>query len=129
METSHERRGHERFIPEDTAFIVFRPEFGKIGPIQDISRGGLRCKYLLSAGEKPSAAQTSHIIDIFISNNGFHLSKIPCNLIYDVTPKDDQAFLLPDLTSRQCGLKFDMITEEQEKQINHFLETYTVGSA
>ncbi|MCJ7686594.1 MAG: PilZ domain-containing protein, partial [Desulfobacteraceae bacterium] len=125
MQTSHERREHERFVPKDSAFVVFRPQFSKIGPIEDISRGGLRCKYLPPADEKTPAAETSHLIDIFISNNGFHLTNIPCSLIYDV--ENDQLSFMPDLMARQCGLKFDQLTEKQEKQINHFLVKHTAG--
>jgi len=36
---------------------------------------------------------------------------------------------MPDLVNRLCGLKFGQLTEEQEKQINHFLENHTAGTA
>ena len=129
MRTSHERREHERLVPKSSAFVVFRPQFSKIGPIEDISRGGLRCNYLHPVTEETPEGKTSHLIDIFISNNGFHLSNIPCNLIYDAEPNDDQLTFMPYLVNRQCGLKFDRLTEEQEKQINHFLENHTTGNA
>jgi len=129
MYTSHERREHERFVPKTSVFVVFRPEFSKIGPVKDISRGGLRCKYLHPVDENTPAGKTSQLIDIFLSNNGFHLSNIPCNLIYDVRPDNDQVSFMPDLMARQCGLKFDQLTKEQEKQINHFLMKHTTGSA
>ena len=41
MRTSDEQRKHKRFVPEGSAFVVFRPDFRMIGPIIDISRGGL----------------------------------------------------------------------------------------
>jgi hypothetical protein len=130
MLASHEQRQYERLEPsQGSAFVVFRPEFSKIGPINDISRGGLGFNYLHPAENEVPAAETSHRIDIIISKNGFHLTDIPCSLVYDAKADKDQMTLMPDLVNRLCGLKFGSLTEEQEKQINHFLENHTVGSA
>ena len=130
MQTSHERRQYERLEPsQNSAFVVFRPEFNRIGPINDISRGGLGFKYLHPVDNEVPAAETSHIIDIIASNNTFHLSNIPCTLIYDTEADKDQFTFMPDLVNRFCGLKFDQLTEKQEKQINLFLEKHTAGSA
>lgn len=123
-----EKREHKRFVPEGSAFVVFRPDFRRVGPITDISKGGLGCSYLSPVDEGRPAAETSQSrqIDILISNNGFHLSNIPCNTIYDVNPDIDQESFLPNLVNRRCGLKFDQLTEEQEGQINFFLQNHTV---
>ena len=130
MQTSHEQRQYERFEPsQGSAFVVFRPEFSKIGPINDISRGGLGFSYLHPADNEVPAADTSHIIDIIVSPNSFHITNIPCSLVYDAEADKDQFTLMPDLVNKRCGLKFDQLTEEQEKQINLFLEKHTVGSA
>ena len=130
MLASHEQRQYERLKPlQDSAFVVFRPEFNKIGPINDISRGGLGFNYLHPADNEVPAAETPHIIDIIVSNNGFHLTNIPCTLVHDAKAENDELTLMPDLVNRFCGLKFDELTEEQEKQINLFLENHTVGNA
>ena len=129
MQTSHERRRHERFIPINSAFIFFRPEFSKIGLIEDIGRGGLRCRYFLPFDEKSPDFNTSHKIDIFISKFRIHLTDIPCNLVYDFTTPSNQVSFMPDLRTRQWGLKFDSLTEEQAAQINDLLEKHTAGNA
>jgi c-di-GMP-binding flagellar brake protein YcgR len=130
MLASHERRQYERLgLSQGSAFVVFRPEFTKIGPINDISRGGLGFTYLSQSDNEVPASETSQIIDIIASYNSFHLSNIPCTLVYDVKADNDQFTLMPYLANRFRGLKFDQLTEEQEKQINHFLETDTVGNA
>ena len=128
MPEHHEQRQHERFVPQGSAFVVFRPEFNKIGPINDISRGGLGFNYLPSTDKDSPESENSHIIDIFDSSSSFHLSNIPCSLVYDAD-KDDQLTFTHDLANRRCGLKFDQLTKEQEEQINFFLKTYTVGNA
>ena len=130
MLASHEQRQYERLEPsQGSAFVVFRPEFNKIGPINDISRGGLGFNYLHPADNEVPAAETSHIIDIITSHNSFHLTNIPCTLVHDAEADKGQFTLMPDLVNRFCGLKFDQLTEEQEKQINHFLEKHTAGTA
>ena len=130
MPASHEQRQYERLEPsQGSAFVVFRPEFSKIGPINDISRGGLGFTYLSPANNEVPAAETPYIIDIIASNNTFYLSNIPCSLVYDAEADKDQFTLMPDLVNKRCGLKFDQLTEEQEKQINLFLERHTVGNA
>lgn len=130
MLASHERRQYERLEPsQGSAFVVFRPEFSKIGPINDISRGGLGFTYLSLLDNEVPAAETSHIIDIIVSTNSFYLTNIPCRLVYDAEADSDQFTLMPDLVNRLCGLKFDQLTKEQEKQINLFLEKHTVGNA
>ncbi len=130
MPAFHEQRQYERLEPsEGSAFVVFRPEFSKIGPINDISRGGLGFTYLSRADNEVPAAETPNIIDIIASNNTFYLSNIPCSLVYDAEADKDQFTLLPDSVNQLSGLKFDQLTEEQEKQINLFLEKHTVGNA
>ena len=128
MPIHHEQRQHERFEPQGSAFVVFRPEFNKIGPINDISRGGLGFNYLQSADKDSPVSENSHIIDIFDSNNSFHLTNIPCSLVYDAD-KDDQLTFTHNLANRRCGLKFDQLTKEQEEQITFFLKHHTVGNA
>ena len=130
MPVPHEQRQYKRLEPlQNSAFVVFRPDFSKIGPINDISRGGLGFNYLHPADSEVPAAETSHIIDIIASHNSFHLTNIPCTLVHDAEADKDQLTLMPDLVNRFCGLKFDELTEEQEKQINLFLENHTVGNA
>ncbi len=130
MLVSHEQRQYERLeLPQNSAFVVFRPEFSKIGPINDISRGGLGFTYLSLSDKGVPVAETSYLIDIIASNDSFYLSNIPCSLVYDAEADSDQLTLMPDLVNRLCGLKFNQLTEEQDKQIDLFLEKHTVGTA
>ena len=130
MPVSHEQRQYESLAPsQGSAFVVFKPEFSKIGPLNNISRGGLGFNYLHPVDNEAPAAETSHIIDIIASRNSFHLTNIPCTLVHDAEADKDQLTFMPDLVNRLCGLKFEPLTKEQEKQINHFLENHTVGIA
>ena len=125
MLASHERRKYERLKPQGLVFVVFRPEFSKIGSINNISRGGIEFHYLCPADNEGPTAETFQIIDIIASGNSFYLSKIPCTLVYNDKINSDQLTFMHDLVNRRCGLKFDPLTEEQEKQINLFLDKHT----
>jgi hypothetical protein len=125
MLASHEQRKYERLEPQGLAFVVFRPEFSKIGSIINISRGGLGFHYLCPAGNEDPTTETFRIIDIIASGNSFYLSKIPCTLVYDDKINSNRVTFMTDLVNRRCGLKFDPLTKKQEKQINLFLAEHT----
>jgi hypothetical protein len=128
MRTFDEQRKHKRFVPEGLAFVAFRPDFHKIGPISDISMGGLRCSYLCPVDEGSPIAERRQMVDILLSGDSFYISKIPCSPIYDDRENNSQESFMQDVVNRRCGLKFDQLTKEQEKQMNFFLENHTVGT-
>jgi len=66
---------------------------------------------------------------IIALNNSFYLTNIPCSLVYYAEADNDQLMLMPDLVNRLCGLKFDPLTKEQERQINPFLEKHSLENA
>jgi hypothetical protein len=72
-------------------------------------------------------AESPQTIDIFLSGDSFYISKIQCGAVYDKRGSNGQGSFMPDLVNRRCGLKFDQLTEEQEKHITFFLENHTVG--
>ncbi len=75
-----ERRKFTRFRVQDDAFAALRGNLTKVGKIYDISLNGLAFRYL---AEKISD-ETFTQVDIFLTNNGFHLAGVPCKIIYDV---------------------------------------------
>lgn len=115
-----EKREHKRFVPEGSAFAVFRPDFRRIG---------LGCSYLHPVDGETPDAQTPQIIDILLSGKSFYLSKILCSPAYDYKGNNGQESFLQDFVNRRCGLKFDQLTNEQERQINFFLQNHTVENA
>jgi hypothetical protein len=129
MITSVERRKCERLVPQDITFAVFRPDFKKLGPVQDISRSGLGVGYIYPAHEEVfmNGNATAVEIDIFDMNNLFYVPKIPCRLIYDM--QSEKVTSHNGVVSKYCGLKFGQLTKDQKEKINHFLENFTIGTA
>ena len=129
MENPAERREFVRLIPREKTFVAL-PDLGRMGPITDISLGGLGCKFVVSSGEKEANMNEEAAplpADIFVSANGFYLSNVLCRVAFDVSAHQDLPTYSFSITKRRCGLKFDELTKEQAKQINGFLENRTAG--
>ena len=119
-----ERRKFGRFLAQDRAFAVLRPDFARLGKIKDISEGGLSFEYVAYQEEEQDASE----LDIFLSEGGFHLSKMPCSIIYDIRMREKYE-VSARIQRRRCGLRFGRLTKAQARQLDFFLENHTRGSA
>lgn len=119
-----ERRQFRRFLADDRSFACLRPHFGKLGKIKDISRGGLAFEYIYSKG----CEEESSAIDIFLSGDRFYLPKMPCRVVNDLQIGEDLTSI-SNFQVRRCGVKFGQLTEEQERKLKLFLNTYLTGTA
>jgi hypothetical protein len=115
-----ERRKFTRFRTQDDAFATLRGNFNKAGKIYDISLNGLAFRYL---AEKIPNETFSHV-EIFLTNNGFHLDGVPCTIIYDVK---ESTFSLNEVSPYRCGMKFGPLNEEQQNKLEFFLNNFTTG--
>ncbi len=110
-----EKRNYIRYAPSEDTFAVLRNRFEKIGKVLDISINGLSFLYMpVKKKDKPPLQ-----VDIFLTDNGFHLYRIPCRIIYDI-PYDGAA-IESALSHRRCGLIFDKIAEEHSEKLKKFL--------
>ncbi len=119
-----ERREEERFRPKKRTFVVFKPQFLKLGKILDISAGGLCFQYLAKedqAGDAPAIEA-----DIFMSDNGYYLPDVSCKLVWDTEAKEKMTFPI-GFQNRLCGLRFLKLTKEQQDKLEHFLQVHTAG--
>ena len=120
-----ERRKHKRFLTQDKAFTVFRPDYTKLGKIKSISMGGLSFEYIAYEKQLNEASE----MDIFISEEGgLHLSKIPCKIINDFKI-DESQILAHRLETRRCRLQFGKLPEEQADKLRFFLKSHTIKEA
>ena len=112
-----ERRKFTRFLTQDDAFAALRGDLTKVGKICDISLKGLAFRYL---AEKISNETFTHV-DIFLSTNGFHLSDLPCTVVYDEKESISQSHVV---LAYRCGLKFEPLKEEQRNKLEFFLNNF-----
>ena len=113
-----------RFLAKDNSFAALRNGFKKVGKIDDISINGLGFSFLSEITQVDSTDHHTQV-DIFSSDNGFHLSNVPCRIVYE-TPDTTLNKKFPVQTYR-CGLQFGELTRIQLEQLELFIENYTTG--
>jgi hypothetical protein len=115
-----ERRKFTRFRTQDNAFAALGEDFTKVGKIYDISLNGLAFRYL---AEQISEKEHTHV-DIFLSQNGFHLHGFPCTVIYHIKEPTPSSL---SISLYRCGLSFKPLEEEVQNKLDYFLNNYTSG--
>ncbi len=115
-----ERRKFTRFRAQDDAFAALRGDYSKAGKIYDISLNGLAFRYM--AEEIPKEVYTH--VEFFLSNIGFHLSDVPCTVVYDEKESISNSHAV---SPYRCGLKFVPLKEEQQNKLEFFLNNHTTG--
>ncbi len=110
-----ERRKHKRIQVRTGAFVGVGPHFNQVGPLIDISMGGLAFRYM--AREKQLGGLS---LDIFLTDRDFYLSYVPFKAVSDSKT--------PDTTTRRCSVKFANLTQSQISCLEHFIASYTSPS-
>jgi len=119
-----ERRNYVRFFAHDNAFAALRVGFKKVGKIHDISIKGLAFSYLRETTESDFDGHNLQA-DIFLSGNGFHLSKVPCRIVYDIPDVTPYKGSLVKMS--RCGLHFGELIESQSELLEIFIKNHTTG--
>ena len=114
-----ERRRFMRFRAQKDAFAALQGKFSKVGKIYDICLNGLAFRYLAEKIYDETFTQ----VDIFLSNNGFHLAGVPCTIIYDLK---ESTLSLNKVSPYRCGLKFERFNEEQQNRLEFFINHHTI---
>jgi hypothetical protein len=117
-----EKRKYARALPQGNAFAALGRRYTKVGRIKDISLGGLAFEYI----SESETDRDSSRIDIFIVGDVFHLYNIPCEVVYDVQlPVPIEKYESINISStKRCGVKFGVLTDDDLAQIKHFLKFY-----
>jgi hypothetical protein len=122
MET--ERRKFTRFLVPENVYAALGPSLSKVGRIKDVSIGGLAIEYLTDGVSVPG---NSHV-NIFISEEDFLLSKLPCKIVYDVPIKPSAGPQASGLIKKRCGVQFHRFTNKLTKRLEGFLKVRTIGA-
>ena len=115
-----ERRKLKRFQVPRGAFVGLGPYFEAVGPIMNVSLGGLGFRYIGS--EEPNGSY----LDIFFDDY-FYLRNVRFKTIWHV--KTVNKTPSSRMTMRQMGLQFKQMTEHQKSQLEYFIEQYAIGAA
>ncbi len=120
-----EGRKYVRFPAKDNSFAAIRNGFQKVGKIDDISINGLSFSFLSKFTQANSTGQHTQI-DLFNSEDEFHISNMYCRIVYEISdPKPYKGF---DVRMSHCGLQYEDVTKSQLEQLELFMEKYTTGT-
>lgn len=115
-----ENRKQNRLIAREDSFAELKGEGVRVGKISDISPGGLAFSYL----PENTPVNGFKFVDIYLSQNRFHLSDVPCSIVYDTI--DFSNCSNGDIYHR-CGLRFGKMKNEHKNKLNYFLSIFTTG--
>ena len=116
---SVERRKHKRIRVKSGAFVGVGPHFNQVGPLVDISTGGLAFCYM-ARKKQPNGLS----LDIFLTDGDFYLSYVPFKALSDSEIRNNTAGYTP---TRRCRVQFGDLTESQLSQLEHFIEDHTTS--
>ena len=115
-----DQRKHMRFRVQEGAFAVLMNHVTRVGPIKDISRGGLAFTYI----SEDKLPQGSFMMDLLFGGEGFYLKDIPSKVITDFEATDQPSFSFIPL--RRCSVQFGEMNPLQISQLESFTRNYTI---
>ena len=120
-----EQRKYTRFRAQDTAYAAVGAGFTHVGRLIDISIGGLAMEYLTD----DDARRMNSPVDIFVRGAEFHLSRLPCKIVYNKRLSASGKTQAPAKgpMRKRCGLEFKSLAKKHRKQLEAFLRDHIVG--
>ena len=118
-----ERRHHHRYKASDSLFAALRNQGEKVGPVFDISRGGLSFRYI----DDGAAQRGADRIDLFAPPLRLFLQGIPVRTVRDLPVENDNPFSSVQL--RQRGLQFLRIDAVRRDLLERLLAACTTTVA
>ena len=116
---SAERRKHNRIRVKSHAFVGVGPHFNQVGPLTDISKGGLAFCYT-ARKKQPNGLS----LDIFLTDGDFYLSYVPFKAVFDSEISNNTAGYAP---IRRCRVQFGDLTESQVSRLEYIIQKHTIS--
>ncbi|GAF84841.1 unnamed protein product [marine sediment metagenome] len=116
---SAEQRKHNRIRVKSNAFVGVGPHFNQVGPLTDISKGGLSFCYT-ARKKQPNGLS----LDIFLTDGDFYLSYVPFKAVFDSEVPNNTAGYAP---MRRCRVQFGDLTENQLSRLEHIIQKHTIS--
>lgn len=118
MSPHKERRQYTRFRPKDGTMAVNNHA---LGPVVNISMGGLSFKYMDEDPQKP----IQDILGIFLGSDNVLIDNITTKVITDKLISQSSTFL--KTSTRQRSIQFIHLTKLQKQNLKDFINTKTTG--
>lgn len=117
-----EYRRHTRLKVKKGAVAVLCGRYYKIGPVIDITWGGLAFRYTYDDEKNPESACR---LSIFLTREDFLLRTVTVKIVYDIEENSETPTTTPRM--KRCGVKFGRLTKCQRPLLKQFIRNYTVG--
>ncbi len=118
-----DRRRHPRFRTAGDVYAVLRNHPERVGPVFDISRGGLSFRYI----EEGSTRDGADFIDLFATRERVMVEKVPVRTISDFPVDQDVPY--STVSVRQRGVQFLTVKPAQQRMLDTLLRHHTVCTA
>ena len=118
-----ERRRYDRFIAKNDIYAAIGGEYKKVGPIQDVSIGGLAFTHICEDG----AYENPAFVSLFAPDKKVFIFNIPCKILYEKPCSENNSSFASNIVKKRCGVKFVSPSKEQVAQLQAFLENNTTG--
>ena len=121
------QRKDTRFTARDGSVAVVKHKHSsKFGIINNISRGGLAFRYLVTDFELEEDSKEQFELDIVCKSGGLPLCIGSCKIIKDNYVPPEYSFCLGLM--RKCSVQFSEMTPDQKSRLEYFIENFTEGS-
>ena len=117
-----EYRRHRRLKAKKGAVAVLCGRYYKIGPVIDITWGGLAFRYTY---DDEKNLESAYRLSIFFTGEDFYLRTVPVEIVYDIEENSETPITAPRM--KRCGVKFGRLTECQRFLLKQFIRNYTFG--
>ena len=127
MEEHIDQRKNSRFRARDDSIAVVKDKnSSKFGIINDISRGGLAFRYLVTDFGPEEDSQELFDLKIICKPDEDPLFIGPCKIIKDHYIPPEYSFCLGLL--RKCSVQFGEMTPAEKSRLEYFIKNFTEGS-
>ena len=117
--TKTDRRKRSRFYLQQGAYAAISPYFLKLGPIVNISLGGIGFHYFIDRDQRNDFKESV----VSLRNNKFVIHNLPFEPVSDFEINAEDSFYLKMM---YCGIKFGQLTFDQFKLLDDFIIYNTV---
>ncbi len=123
-----DRRHYKRYPVNELAVVALGPYVGKIGPLKDISRGGLSFEYTQYEESPPlsQSSQSTTYCEIIQPEKELFISKIPCQIVYESQVNPHDISLVSWARTWRCGILFGELSPSQVVTLASFHQDQVV---
>lgn len=104
----------------EIALAVLKAKPAQMGPIVNISNGGLSFRYI----DKGKELNASYLLNILFTQDAFHLKNITVKIVSDFDAIDE--FPFSTIIMKQAGVQFGELDSIQRAQLDQFIRNYTI---